>query len=112
MKAWLKGGLIAGGVGFFLGLISVGLLFLNRPINFLANIMVVITYPLLYLFKLIFELIGLELGNDPGVLLLVGPILIVSILTEFFIIGGLIGWIIGKIKSRKQNLNKLQTTQK
>jgi hypothetical protein len=91
MKAWLKGGLIGVGIGLILGVIGVLIfgecLFSHGP----GIICKFLIYDTLLLMKYIFPFYDLAI-----------VIMFLYNLIKFFIIGALIGWIVGKIKSKKK----------
>jgi len=81
MKAWLKGGLIG---------ILIYFILIFLPINLMNG-----TLPTIL--KSISLLLGLPWTTGVSDY---GFHLIISVLVNFFLIGALIGWIIGKIKSK------------
>jgi hypothetical protein len=86
MKYWLKGALIAGAVSLIFNLIHAIVVITG------SSLMQSTFIPLAAIFPLIFGMNSLPL------------IILISIVGNFilyFIIGALIGWMIGKIKSTK-----------
>lgn len=99
MRAWLKGGLI--GIGFSVIFMIVAIIFnANFLGDFLAKISFWFSSPFVYLF----QMLGLDkTGENYGLIVI---FIFLGLALEFFILGSLIGWIIGKVKSKnKQSEN-------
>ncbi|MAG61454.1 hypothetical protein CMI43_01380 [Candidatus Pacearchaeota archaeon] len=105
MKTWLKGGLIGGtlGEGFFI-LISIIISAIKPPNEVLRFILVYIFHGLpLMLFEFVSRV---NVLNVMDMMMTVTNIGWIVLIIFYFIIGAifgaLIGWIYGKIKSKKQ----------
>lgn len=96
MKAWLKGGLIVAVIGFILYLLNyiIGIAFHRYPIRL---IIIYPSYPLLSFFRLLLSEIWF---HAPTIVIEIVDIL--SVIVTYFIIGSVVGFIIGKIKSKKR----------
>ena len=99
MKAWLKGGLIGGVIGLIL--IILNSFYLGASINILIYFLIMlILLPFFGIYSLY------DFNNDGELLHRSGEFGAFTILSYFilvlflFVIGAIIGWIIGKIKNR------------
>ena len=95
---WLKGGIIGGSIGLLLAIFSnMGTFVLD--ISYPRSL-VYLSYPALYVSGLlIFSIIGCK---SFGCVLLLMPLFGFLVILQGFIIGAIIGWIVGKIKSKKR----------
>ena len=96
MKAWLKGGLIGGGIILFLYLIALPLKGSVIVVPFYC-----LSYPLFLIFYFVFGNKANGVISYPGGEFFSFPkgwfVFLTIIL--YFLIGSLIGWIVGKMKS-------------
>ncbi|MBS3089107.1 hypothetical protein J4402_05050 [Candidatus Pacearchaeota archaeon] len=97
MKSWLKGGLIGG---------IVSILFMALPIVFmnvswwpyLMTFVSYLSFPISFLLANLGDIEGMG-----GGILFAFLLIPLGILINFFLLGAIIGFIVGKIKSRKNN---------
>lgn len=103
MKAWLKGGLIGLGLFLILSIISVILYYTSssdmRELALLGPGIVLILIE--FLFRKLFGLSVAEVGTIMGVSMPLSVFLIINV-SFLFILGALIGWIIGKKKQEAE----------
>ena len=98
MKAWLKGGLIGAGISAIMTLIHFTLSNINDIFSLFFILNMFIGMPL----SGIMTFFGLSMSDpsyDP-IAFWIGGIL--NPLIVSFILGAIIGWIVGKVKSKKQ----------